>query len=193
MRILVTGAAGNLGGKLLEDLTQAGHDVLGADVIGDHVARLDICDFTATRDFPARAYRPQLVVHAAAWTDVDGCARDPQRALLVNGFGTQHVALAAAAVEAAIVYISSNEVFSGRDRVPLDEYAMPAPANPYGYSKRVGECVVSAHNPRHYHRAHGLAFRAWGPQLHPGNSRRCAGRQGAAGRQQRGRQPNLHQ
>ena len=51
MRILVTGAAGNLGSKLLEDLTQAGHDVLGTDVIGDHVARLDICDFSATRAF----------------------------------------------------------------------------------------------------------------------------------------------
>jgi len=81
---------------------------------------------------------------------VDGCAREPQRALRVNGHGTQHVALAAAAVGAAIVYISSNEVFSGRARAPLDEYATPAPGNPYGYSKRVGELAVSAHNPRHF-------------------------------------------
>lgn len=149
MRILVTGAAGNLGGRLLHDLTQAGHEVLGADVIGDEVARLDISDFVATRKLLLQ-YKPQLVIHAAAWTDVDGCARDPQRALLVNGYGAQHVALAAAAMAAAIVYISSNEVFSGRDREPLDEYAPAAPANPYGYSKRVGEIAVSAHNPRHY-------------------------------------------
>lgn len=149
MRILVTGAAGNLGRRLLGDLARAGHEVIGTDVVGDDVERLDICDFCATRDL-LRAQAPALVIHAAAWTDVDGCAREPQRALRVNGHGTQHVALAAAAVGAAIVYISSNEVFSGRGREPLDEYATPAPGNPYGYSKRVGEIAVSAHNPRHF-------------------------------------------
>ena len=149
MRILVTGAAGNLGRQLLDDLAKAGHAVTGADVIGDGIERLDICDFQATRHL-LRKHVPQLVIHAAAWTDVDGCAREPGRALLVNGFGAQHVALAAAEIAAAIVYISSNEVFSGQDREPLDEFATPAPGNPYGYSKRAGEIAVSAHNPRHY-------------------------------------------
>lgn len=148
MRILVTGAAGNLGGLLLADLARAGHDVLGADVVGDDVLDLDICDFSATRRL-LRDKRPELVIHAAAWTDVDGCARDPERALRVNGFGTQNVALAVAEVDAEIVYISSNEVFSGRDRRPLDEFATPAPGNPYGYSKRAGELAVAAHCPRH--------------------------------------------
>ncbi len=149
MRILVTGAAGNLGGLLTGKLKAAGHKVSGVDVVGDDVARLDICDLAATRAMLEQC-QPELVIHTAAWTDVDGCAREPQRALLVNGHGTQHVALAAARVNAAIVYISSNEVFAGNDPAPLDEYATPAPANPYGYSKRVGEIAVSAHNPRHY-------------------------------------------
>ena len=149
MRILVTGAAGNLGGLLLKDLAEVGHEVLGADVVGDDVEHLDICDFSATQTL-IDAHRPELVIHAAAWTDVDGCAREPERALAVNGHGTQHVALAAAATGSAIVYVSSNEVFSGRDRRPLDEFARPAPGNPYGYSKRAGEIAVAAHNPRHY-------------------------------------------
>ncbi|MCE2490201.1 MAG: dTDP-4-dehydrorhamnose reductase [Anaerolineae bacterium] len=149
MRILVTGAAGNLGGLLLGDLARDGHDVIGADVVGDDVERLDICDFSATRRL-LQDHRPQLVIHAAAWTDVDGCAREPDRALQVNGFGTQNVALAAAAVDAELAYISSNEVFSGRDIQPLDEFASPAPRNPYGYSKRAGELSVVAHCPRHY-------------------------------------------
>ncbi len=149
MRILVTGAAGNLGGLLLEDLAWAGHDVLGADVVGDEVLNLDICDFSATRRL-LQENRPQLVIHAAAWTDVDACARDPRRALQINGFGTQNVALAAAEVDAEILYISTNEVFSGRDRQPQDEFATPAPGNAYGYSKHAGELAVVAHCPRHY-------------------------------------------
>ena len=149
MRILVTGAAGNLGKRLLKDLAEAGHEALGADIVGDDVERLDICDFAATQAL-VRRLEPDLVIHAAAWTDVDGCARDPERALAINGFGSQHVALAAAATGSAIVYVSSNEVFSGRDRRPLDEFARPAPCNPYGYSKLAGEVAVAAHNPRHY-------------------------------------------
>ena len=149
MRILVTGAAGNLGGLLLEDLARAGHEVLGADVVGRDVLHLDICDFPATRRL-LQENRPRLVIHAAAWTDVDACAREPERALQINGFGTQNVALAAAEVDAEVIYISSNEVFSGRDRQPLDEFAMPAPGNPYGYSKHAGELALAAHCPRHY-------------------------------------------
>ncbi len=149
MRILVTGAAGNLGGLLLEDLARAGHEVLGADMVGRDVLHLDICDFPATRRL-LQENRPRLVIHAAAWTDVDACAREPERALQINGFGTQNVALAAAEVDAEVIYISSNEVFSGRDRQPLDEFAMPAPGNPYGYSKHAGELALAAHCPRHY-------------------------------------------
>jgi len=148
MRILVTGAAGNLGGLLLQDLAGAGHDVLGADIVGHDVLNLDICDYSATQRL-LQENRPRLVIHAAAWTDVDACAREPERALQINGFGTQNVALAAAEVDAEILYISTNEVFSGRSRQPLDEFASPAPGNPYGYSKHAGELAVAAHCPRH--------------------------------------------
>src|SRR5215813_10018584 len=110
MRILVTGAAGRLGGRLVTTLNR--HTVIGADA-----PEFDIADFEATRAFVRQA-QPQVIVHAAAWTDVDGCARDPEQAIRINGFGTQNLALAAAEVGAAILYVSSNEVFSGRATRP---------------------------------------------------------------------------
>jgi dTDP-4-dehydrorhamnose reductase len=149
MRILVTGAAGRLGGKLIEILSQAGHDVTGADIVGNHVEHLDISDFQATRSFIV-GLRPDVVIHPAAWTDVDGCAREPEKAIAINGFGTQHVALGAAAVGASVVCVSSNEVFDGRATRPYREYDVTNPVNPYGYSKWVGEQAALRVNPRHY-------------------------------------------
>ncbi len=109
MRILITGAAGLLGGKLIEVLADK-HDVTGADIVGENVEKIDITDFGATRAFVAD-HKPEVVLHLAAWTDVDGCTREPEKAVAVNGLGAQNVALAAAAVGAAVLYVSSNEVF----------------------------------------------------------------------------------
>lgn len=142
MRFLITGAAGRLGHSLLERLK--GNDLIGADV-----AEFDIADFAATRAFIAAA-QPDVVIHGAAWTDVDGCAREPEKALRINGLGSQNVALAAASVSAAVVYVSSNEVFSGESSRPYHEYDTPAPVNSYGYSKWVGEQVVTQATRRHY-------------------------------------------
>ena len=149
MRILITGAAGRLGGLLVEVLTERGHEVIGADVAGGNTRRLDVTDFAATRTFIANL-EPDLVIHPAAWTDVDGCARDPERAVIVNGYGAQNVALAAANVNAALLYVSTNEVFDGRQNRPYGEYDMTNPVNPYGYSKWVGERALQQINPKHY-------------------------------------------
>lgn len=143
MRILVTGAAGRLGSRLVEILSAA-HIVVGADV-----AEFDIANFAATRAF-VKAAQPDIVLHPAAWTDVDGCARDPEQAVRINGFGAQNVALAAAECGAAMLYVSSNEVFSGQASRPYREYDATAPVNPYGYSKWVGEQAIQRVNPRHY-------------------------------------------
>ena len=131
MRILVTGAAGRLGSRLVELLDQ--HDVIGADV-----PEFDITNFDDTRGF-VRHVEPELILHPAAWTDVDGCARDPEQAIRVNGFGAQHVALAAAERGAAFLYVSSNEVFSGHAKAPYREYDATTPGNPYGSSPS-GRC-----------------------------------------------------
>lgn len=143
MRILVTGARGRLGGRLVERLSGQ-HEVIGAGS-----SDFDVANYAAAMGF-VRAARPELIIHAAAWTDVDGCARDPQRAVHVNGFGAQHMALAAQSVDAALVYVSTNEVFDGETTHPYGEYAAPRPINAYGYSKYVGEQTVMSLCPRHY-------------------------------------------
>lgn len=89
--------------------------------------------------------RPELVIHAAAWTDTAGCESDPERALLVNGEGSRHVAEACARSGAAMLYVSTNEVFDGETAEPYREEDEPNPINAYGRSKLEGErCVQSA-------------------------------------------------
>lgn len=143
MRILVTGAQGRLGGQLVTVL-DGQHQVTGIDV--DDV---DITDFAAIRAY-IRDVNPDVVLHPAAWTDVDGCAREPETAITINGFGTQHIALAAAEIDAAMLYVSTNEVFQGQLRRPYLEYDMQSPSNAYGYSKMVGERALMSVNPNYY-------------------------------------------
>jgi dTDP-4-dehydrorhamnose reductase len=73
---------------------------------------------------------------------VDGCAQEPEKAYLANAIGTQNVALACATCDAAMVYVSTNEVFDGRSDQPYREWDPPQPVNPYGRSKAAGEWQV---------------------------------------------------
>lgn len=131
MKILITGAQGQLGRTLQQSLT--GH------LLTAHSRQeLDITDKEAV-DTAVQAARPDLVIHCAAWTDVDGCARDPQRAHRVNALGTQNVALACRAAGAGMVHISTNEVFSGTNPAGYEEWMAHSPANPYGRSKAAAE------------------------------------------------------
>ena len=138
MRIAITGHQGQLGSALQAALVQPGqdHTLLGLDLPGHDITdspglQQALCDF-----------RPDVVLHTAGYTDVDGCARDPDRALRINALGTQNVALAAQACDAVVLYISTNEVFPGDRLAPYLEYDPPRPVNPYGYSKWVGERYV---------------------------------------------------
>jgi dTDP-4-dehydrorhamnose reductase len=133
MRILLTGHKGQLGRTLLPLLEDAGHTVTGADL-----PERDITDrggFLAL----ARAVRPDLILHPAALTDVDRCAREPALAYRVNGMGTQNVALTAAEVGAELLTVSTNEVFDGSASTPYHEWDARHPINPYGRSKLAAE------------------------------------------------------
>lgn len=152
-RILITGAEGRLGSLLTTNWRQ-NSDAPQA-IVAAGKTDLDITDPGAVRRY-IHATQPQLVVHTAAWTDVDGCARDPQRAILINGTGTENVAKAAAEVNAAMLYVSTNEVFDGSSDRPYREDDLPAPANAYGYSKWVGEQAVMTLLPHYY-----IARTAW--------------------------------
>ena len=143
MKILITGAKGRLG-SLLVDQLRASHDVVG---LGR--SELDITNFEAVKAI-MHEHQPDLVIHPAAWTDVNGCAENPEKAIVINGFGTQNLAVATAQVGAGILYVSSNEVFDGKSILPYREYDRTQPINPYGYSKWVGEEAVQTLNPKHY-------------------------------------------
>jgi dTDP-4-dehydrorhamnose reductase len=94
-------------------------------------------------------WAPDVVVNSAAWTDVDGCAREPERAMQVNGEAAGALAEVAARVGALSVQISTNEVFQGAPGKTYAEDDEPAPPNPYGASKLRGEVATAAANARH--------------------------------------------
>ena len=85
------------------------------------------------------AVRPHVVIHAAAWTAVDACEGDPDRAFAVNALGTRHVAEAARRVGAHVVYVSTDYVFDGTSARPYLEWDTPNPMSVYGASKLGGE------------------------------------------------------
>jgi dTDP-4-dehydrorhamnose reductase len=138
--VVVTGAGGRLGRALVEALRAA-----GVEPIEWSRPEYDLDDPGAAARLVDRD-QPALVFHAAAWTDVDGCARDPALALRRNGGATAELAAACATAGAGIVHVSTNEVFDGRrtDGAGYLESDPPAPANPYGSSKLAGEAAVQA-------------------------------------------------
>ncbi|MBW3667741.1 MAG: dTDP-4-dehydrorhamnose reductase [Actinobacteria bacterium] len=134
LRIVVTGAGGQLGRELVDAFPA--HEMIGLD----HVA-VDVADRHAVLG-AITTLRPDRVVHAAAWTDVDGCEGDPDRAFAVNALGTRHVAEAARLVGAHVVAVSTDYVFSGDADRPYNEWDEPAPVSVYGRSKLAGEREV---------------------------------------------------
>jgi dTDP-4-dehydrorhamnose reductase len=144
MRVAVTGANGRLGRALVTALGDAPFTGPAGPISWTRT-EFDL-DAPGTIDQLLDRDRPEIVVHAAAWTDVDGCARDPDLALRRNGEATRLLAAAAAARGVDVVFISTNEVFDGRrdhDRGygPGDHCA---PLNAYGRSKHAGEVAASA-------------------------------------------------
>ena len=136
MRIAITGHKGQLGQALLETLTD--DEVLGLD-IPEH----DITQAPEISDAIVE-YRPEVVIHTAALTDVDRCAREPELALRINGLGTHNVALACQRCDAELLAVSTNEVFDGRLGRPYYEWDSPTPQSVYARSKAAGEFYVRA-------------------------------------------------
>ncbi|GMU77268.1 MAG: NAD(P)-dependent oxidoreductase [Acidimicrobiia bacterium] len=131
MRVLVTGAAGQVGHALAQAC--AGDDLIALDR-----AQLDVTDRALVHAVVAGT-RPDAVIHAAAWTAVDACEDDPERAFRVNALGTRHVAEAARAAGAHLTYVSTDYVFDGELARPYHEWDAPNPRSVYGRSKLAGE------------------------------------------------------
>ena len=148
-RVLVTGAAGQLGGYVRSALAAAGATTvgLGARPAAGVDVVADIADAAATLA-TIEAAKPDVVIHAAAYTDVDGCERDPARAEAVNATGARNVAAAAVAAGAYLVAVGTDFVFAGDGGAPYAEDAEPRPLSVYGASKLAGERAVLAADAR---------------------------------------------
>ncbi len=142
MRIALTGAGGMLGHAVKEVFS-------GIDVIG---LTRDALDITALDDVVGKVkdIRPDFLVNAAAFTDVDGCESEPEKAYLVNGIGARNLAIACEEVRCPIVHISTDYVFDGNKRTPYDEWDDVNPASKYGISKLMGERFVVSLTNRFY-------------------------------------------
>lgn len=159
-RVLVTGAGGQLGRDLVDAFatnggpggrrqenggpggrrpeTAGGRAHRARHVTALDHARLDVSDRDAVLQAMG-SIRPDVVVHTAAWTAVDACEADPDRAMAVNALGTRHVAEGARQVGAHVCYISTDYVFDGRASKPYNEWDEPNPLSVYGRSKLAGE------------------------------------------------------
>ncbi len=133
-RVLVTGAGGQIGREVVRAF--AGDDVIAAD----H-ATLDVSDREAVLQ-AITSTTPDTVVHAGAWTAVDACEGDPDRAFRVNAIGSRNIAEAARRVDAWLCYLSTDYVFDGTKPEPYHEWDTPNPVSVYGRSKLGGERVI---------------------------------------------------
>jgi len=140
---LVLGAGGMLGGAVTEALEEAYPGTIAATR-----AEADVTD-RFRLEAEVERLRPDVVINCAAYTDVDGCEIDRDRARRVNAEGAGNVAIAAAATGSRVVHVSTDFVFDGRRGVPYTEDDPPAPLSEYGRTKLDGERRVAAATSEH--------------------------------------------
>lgn len=138
MKILVTGAKGQLGSDVMDELRRRGHEAIGVDI-----TEMDITDKASVDRVLADA-EPEAVIHCAAWTAVDAAEDNEDKVRLVNAVGTKNVAEACKAIGAKMMYISTDYVFDGKGTEPWTPDCKDyAPLSVYGKTKLEGELAVS--------------------------------------------------
>lgn len=134
--ILVTGAQGQLGSNLVSILKSEGYNVVGTGK-----SELDITNEKEV-DKVISLLKPDIIIHCAAYTQVDKAELEPDRAFLINGIGTRNIAIAAESNQSKLIYISSDYVFNGNTSSVYNEFSSVDPINIYGRSKLAGERMV---------------------------------------------------
>lgn len=158
MKVFVTGVGGQLGHDVVNELIRRGHDAVGSDiqeeysgiadnspVTGADYEQLDITDENAVNALINRIH-PDAIVHCAAWTAVDAAedAENQSKVDEINHLGTLYIAKAAKAVNAKMLYLSTDYVFDGKGTRPWQpDDKNYAPLNFYGKTKLLGELAVS--------------------------------------------------
>lgn len=145
MKVLVTGAAGQLGCDVMAELAARGHEAIGSDVMEmEGIRPLDITDEAAVARVLADV-RPDAVIHCAAWTAVDAAEDEENREKVhaINAKGTQYIASACRALGCKMLYLSTDYVFDGQGEAPWSADCTDfAPLSVYGQSKLDGENAV---------------------------------------------------
>jgi len=148
VRVLLTGASGLLGHRLVEELCRRGYEVIAtynrtppmAKLGKVRWVKLDVTDTLSLEDLVLKS-RPDVVIHAAAYTDVDGCEVNREYAWRVNVDATRSIVRACRVVKSYIIYISTDYVFDG-EKGMYKEDDVPNPINFYGLTKLVAEEIV---------------------------------------------------
>lgn len=136
--IVVTGAHGMLGQDLIPYLQAKGYNVAS---FGSH--QMSLLETSRSMQEKLEPYNPEFIIHAAAYTNVDGAEREPELAMAVNKDGTRNLVLAAQELGAVMMYISTDYVFDGLKGEPYQPADRPNPINTYGLSKYYGELMLS--------------------------------------------------
>lgn len=144
MKILVTGAKGMLGQDLCPILEDEGHDVVETDS-----KTLDVTDFKGVNGVLI-AQKPDMVIHCAAYTNVDKAEEEPEKAELVNVVGTENLAKICAEKNITLIYISTDYVFDGTKKEQYLPEDKTNPINVYGKTKLGGELAVQKHCKKFY-------------------------------------------
>lgn len=138
MKVLVTGVAGQLGFDVVSELEKRGHTAIGVDI-----AEMDITDAAACERVITEA-APDAVIHCAAWTAVDAAEDNEEKVRAVNAQGTENIARVCKAIDAKMMYISTDYVFDGQGETPWQPDCKDyAPLSVYGKTKLEGELAVA--------------------------------------------------
>lgn len=137
MKVVVTGAKGMLGQALQKQLSEK------YEVIALSREKLDITNFGAVNEY-LTAYRPEVVINAAAFTNVDGCESDQEMAFLINAVGPRNLAIVCNEINASLVHVSTDYVFNGKGIQPYGEFDKTDPVSVYGKTKLAGEELVKS-------------------------------------------------
>lgn len=136
MKVLVTGAKGQLGTDVINELKKRNHEAVGIDI-----EDMDITDAGAVEQVIAAA-KPDAVIHCAAWTAVDDAEEKEGLVRKVNAAGTENVAKACRTLDCKLMYISTDYVFDGKGERPWEPDDFRKPLNVYGQTKYEGELAV---------------------------------------------------
>jgi dTDP-4-dehydrorhamnose reductase len=136
MKVFITGSQGCLGSTMQNLLRRDGINYLGVDI-----QQIDISDFKRLNEVVLN-YRPDVILHFAAISDVDACEKEPELAFRINTLATLGIALVARKIKAKLVYTSTNFIFDGNTEKPYFEYDTPNPISEYGKTKYLGEKYI---------------------------------------------------